>query len=103
VSGLVLSITTYSPVHLALNLPSPSVRWLRKSTMFAALNSRSLTFGFLHALVSSLYFSRFTTALSLSDSSRSFYSASFGHAVVSIVVRRLRCFISSIKTALAPY
>jgi hypothetical protein len=42
-------------------------------------------------------------ALSLSDSSRSFSSASFGHAGVSVAVHKLWCFISSGSTVSAPY
>jgi hypothetical protein len=42
-------------------------------------------------------------ALSLSDLGRSFSSASFGHGGVSIVVLKLRCFISFGNTASAPY
>jgi hypothetical protein len=41
-------------------------------------------------------------ALSVSDSSRSFSSTSFGHTVVSLAVDKLQCFISSGNTALAP-
>jgi hypothetical protein len=41
--------------------------------------------------------------LSLSDSSRPFLSASFGHVGVSVAVRKLQCFISSSSTASAPY
>jgi hypothetical protein len=42
-------------------------------------------------------------ALSLSDLGRSFSSTSFGHGGVSIVVLKLRCFISFGNTASAPY
>jgi hypothetical protein len=48
-------------------------------------------------------FCKFATALSLSDSSRSFSSASFGHTVVSVAVHKLQCFISSGSTGSAPY
>jgi hypothetical protein len=101
--GLIFSFTTYGLVHLASHFLVLLVWGLHNSTKFPASNSRSLTYEFLHALVSSWYFSKFTTALSLSDSSRSFSSISFGHAMVSVVVHRLRCFISSSKTASAPY
>jgi hypothetical protein len=62
-----------------------------------------LTFESLHALVCSWYFSKFTTSLSLSDSSRSFPSISFGHGTVSIAVHRHQCFISSSNIASAPH
>jgi hypothetical protein len=70
---------------------------------FATSNSRNFTFRSLHVLVSSWYFCKFALALSISDLSRSISSASFGHTIVSIVVCKLRCFISSGSTASAPY
>jgi hypothetical protein len=79
------------------------VRGLRKSTKFPTSNSRSFTFRSLHVLASSWYFCKFATALSLSDSSRSFFSASFGNTVVSVAVHKLWYFISSSSTASAPY
>jgi hypothetical protein len=94
---------TYDPIHLALNLLVFSVRGLRKSTKLPTSNSQNSTFGSLHALVSSWYFCKFATVLSLSDSSRSFSLASLGHAGVPIAVRKLRCFTSSGRTASAPY
>jgi hypothetical protein len=90
-------------VHLASNLLVFSVRGLCKSTRFPTSNARSFTFGSLHIHVSSRYFSKFAMALSLSDSSRSFSSTSFGHASVSAVVHKLRYFISSSSTTSAPY
>jgi hypothetical protein len=79
------------------------VRGLRKSIRFPTLNCFGWTFRSLHALVSSLYFSRFVTALSLSDSNKSFSSASLGHAVLSAVAHKLRCFISFGSIASAAY
>jgi hypothetical protein len=101
--GLVFSVTTYGSVHLGSNFPALSVLGLRRSTRFPRSNSHGLTFGSLHALVCSLYFSKFTTTFSLSDSIKSFSSTSFGHGTVSVAVRRLRCFISSGNIASAPY
>jgi hypothetical protein len=98
--GLVFSITMYGPVHLGSNFPVPLVLGLRRSTRFPRLNSRSLTFG---SLVYSWYFSKFTTAFSLSDSSKSFSSASFGHGTISVAIRRIQCFISSENIAYAPH
>jgi hypothetical protein len=97
-SDHVFSVTTYGPTHLASNLLVLSVRGLRKSTKLPTSNSRNLTFGSLHALISSWYFCKFVTALSLSDSSRSFSSASLGHARVVVTVRKLQCFTSSGRT-----
>jgi hypothetical protein len=101
--GLVFPVITYGPVHLASNFLALSVLGLRRSTKFPKSNSRTLTFGSLYALVYSWYFSIFTIAMSLSDSSRSFSSASFGHGTVSVAIRRLRCFISSGNITSAPY
>jgi hypothetical protein len=42
-------------------------------------------------------------AFSLSDSSKSFSFASFGHETVFVAVHRFRCFISSGNIASAPY
>jgi hypothetical protein len=101
--SLVFFVTRYGPIHLGSNFPAFSVLGLRRSTRFLRSNSHNLTFEFLHALVCSWYFSRFTTAFSLSDPSRSFSSASFGHGTVSVAVCRLRCFISNGNIASAPY
>jgi hypothetical protein len=98
-----MSVITYGLVHLALNFPVFSVKGLHKSTKFPTSNSRRLTFRSLHAFVSSWYFCKFVMALSLSDSSRSFSSASLRHTWVSIAVWKLQCFISSGSTASAPY
>jgi hypothetical protein len=62
-----------------------------------------LTFGFLHAFVSSWYFYKFATALSLSGSSRSFSSASLGHTGASVAVCKFQCFTSSGNTASVLY
>jgi hypothetical protein len=91
------------PVHLGSNFPVLSVLGLRRSTKFSRSNSHGLTFGSLHALVYSLYFSKFTTTLSLSDSSRSFSSTSFGHGTIYVAVCRLWCFISFGNIASPPY
>jgi hypothetical protein len=101
--SLVFSVTMYGIVHLASNFPALSVLGLCISTKFPRSNSHGLTFGSLHALVCSWYFYKFTTALSLSDSSWSFSSTSFGHGTVSVAVCRLRCFISSGNIASVPY
>jgi hypothetical protein len=101
--ALVFNITTYGPIHLGSNFSVLSVLELHRSTRFPRSNSRGLTFRSLHALVCSCYFSKFTIALSLSDSSRSFSSASFGHGTVSVAVRKHWCFISSGNTTSAPY
>jgi hypothetical protein len=50
-----------------------------------------------------LIFLQVCNDLSLSNSSRSFSSASFGHMVVSVAFHKLQCFISSSSTASAPY
>jgi hypothetical protein len=76
---------------------------LRKSTRFPTFNCFSLTFGSLHALVSSWYFSRFVTALSLSDSIKFFSSASLGHGVLSAATCKLRCLILSDSIAYVLY
>jgi hypothetical protein len=70
---------------------------------FQTSNSRNLTFGSLHALVSSRYFYRFSTALSLSDSSKSFSLASLGHDGASVAVHKLWCLTSSVSTTSTPY
>jgi hypothetical protein len=101
--GLVFCVTTYGPIHLGSNFSVLSVLGFRRSTIFPRSNYRSLTFGSLHALVCSWYFSKFATTFSLYDSSKSFSSTSFGHGTVSIAVRRLQCFISSGNIASAPY
>jgi hypothetical protein len=80
-----------------------SVWGLRKSTKLPISNSRNLTFGSLHALVSSWYCCKFATALSLSDSNRFFSPALLGHAGASVAVHKLRCFTSSGNTTSAPY
>jgi hypothetical protein len=80
-----------------------SVRGLCKSTRLPTSSSCNLTFGSLHAFVSSCYSCKFVIALSLSNSSRSFSSASLGHAGASVVVRKLQCFTSSGSIASAPY
>jgi hypothetical protein len=103
VLGRVFSITTYDPIHLALNFPVFSVWGLRKSTKLPTSNFRNLTFMSLHALVSSWYFCKFATAFNLSNSSRSFSLASLGHVGALIVVRKLQYFTSSDSTASAPY
>jgi hypothetical protein len=94
---------TYGPIHLPSNLSVLSVRGLRKSSKLPTSKSRNLTFGSLHAHVSSWYFCKFARTLSLFDSNRSFSSALLGHARVAIVVLKLRCFTSSRRTASAPY
>jgi hypothetical protein len=94
---------TYNPIHLASNLSVLSVQGLRKSTKLPMLNSCNLTFESLHALVSSWYFCKFAMTLSLSDSSKSFSSASLGHTGVVVTVHKNRCFTSSGRTASAPY
>jgi hypothetical protein len=69
-------------------------------------NFCNLTFRSLHALVSSCYFCKFSIALSLYDSSRSFSSTSLGHKLwcfTSVAVHKLRCFTSSGSTASALY
>jgi hypothetical protein len=78
------------------------VRGLRKRTKLPMLKSLFLTFGSLHFLASSLYLYRLVIALSLSDSSKSFSSASLGHGGASAVIHRLWCLISfgSIASAL---
>jgi hypothetical protein len=103
VTGLVFSVITYDPIHLALNLPVFSVRGLRKSTRLPTSNSHNLIFGSLHALVSSWYFCKFVMALSRFDSNKSFPSASLGHEGASFVVHKLQCFTSSSSTASASY
>jgi hypothetical protein len=85
----IFSITTYDPIHLASNLPMLSVPGLHKSTKLPTSNSRNLTFGSLHVLVSSWYFCKFATTLSLSDSSRYFSLASVGHAGFAVMVHKL--------------
>jgi hypothetical protein len=99
----VFSITTYGHVHLGSNYPAFSVLGLRRSNRFPRSNSHNLTFGFVHALVCSEYFFQVYIAISLSYSSRSFSSASFGHGIVFVAIHRLRCFISSVNIASAPY
>jgi hypothetical protein len=98
-----LPITTYGSVHLASNLSVFSVQGHHKSTRLPTFNSRNLTFGSLQVLLSSWYCFKFTMALSLSESNKSFSSASLGHAGVSVAVRKLRCFTSSDSTASSPY
>jgi hypothetical protein len=100
--GLVSYVTMYGPVHLGLNFLVLLVMGLRRSTRFPKLKSRGLTFESLHAPVYSWYFSKFVTAFSLSNSSKS-SSTSFGHGTVSLAIRRLQCFISSGNIASAPY
>jgi hypothetical protein len=68
----------------------------------AHAESCNLTFGSLHAPMSSWYFCKFATALSLSDTSRSFSSPLLGHAGATVVVRKLRCFTFSGRTASTP-
>jgi hypothetical protein len=63
------SMTTYGLTHLASNLPKLSVRGLRKITKSPTSSSHNLTFRSLHAIVSSWYFYKLATALSLSGSS----------------------------------
>jgi hypothetical protein len=58
-----------------------------------------LTFGSLQDLVSSWYFYRLVTGLSLSNSNKSFSLASLGHGGASAVVHRLWCLIFSGSTA----
>jgi hypothetical protein len=77
------------------------VRGLRRRTKLPTSKSLFLTFGSLHILVSSWYLYRLVTALSLSDSNKSFSLASLGHGGASAVVRRLWCLISFGSTALA--
>jgi hypothetical protein len=79
------------------------VRGLRKRTKSPTSSSWSLTFRSIYALVSSWYLCKWVTALSLSSSNKSFYSASLGHVGTFVAVRRLRCFTSSGNTASAPY
>jgi hypothetical protein len=79
------------------------VRGLHKCTRLPTSSSHNLTIGSLHAFVSSGYFCKFATALSLSDYSRSFSKASLRHAGASIAVRKLRCFTSSSSTTSVPY
>jgi hypothetical protein len=101
--GLIFSVTTYGPVHLASSMPVLSVWGLLKCTKFPISNSHNLTFGSLQALVSSWYFCKFATALSLSDSSRYLFLASLGHTGASVVVHKLWCFTSSGNTTSVPY
>jgi hypothetical protein len=94
---------TCGPIYLASNLLVFSLRGLHKSTKRPTSKSGNLTFGSLHALVSSWYFCKFATTMSLCNSNRSFSSTSLGQAGASVMARKLRCFISSGSTALAPY
>jgi lantibiotic modifying enzyme len=94
---------TYDPIHLASNLPVLSVQGLCIGTKLPTLKSYNLTFRSFHALVSSWYFCKFATTLSLSNLSKSFSSASHGHAGVAVAVLKLQCFTSSRRTASAPY
>jgi hypothetical protein len=93
----------YGLNHLASNLPVLLVRGRHKNTRLPTSNFRNLTFGSLHALVSSWYFCKFATALSLSDSNRSFSSALLGHTGTSITVHKLQCFTFSGRTTSALY
>jgi hypothetical protein len=77
------------------------VRRLRRRTKLPTLKSLFLTFASLQFLVSSWYFCRLVTAFSLSDSNKTFSSASLGHGGVFAVVRRLLCLISFGSTASA--
>jgi cellulose synthase/poly-beta-1,6-N-acetylglucosamine synthase-like glycosyltransferase len=78
------------------------MRGLHRRTKLPMSKSLFLTFGSLQFLVSSWYFYRLVTALSLFYSNKSFSSASLGHGGASAVVRRLLCLISSGSTASAP-
>jgi hypothetical protein len=78
------------------------VRGLRRRTKLPTSKSLFLTSGSLQFLVSSWYFCRLVTALSLSDSNKSFSSASLEHGGASAVVHRLWCLISCDSTASAP-
>jgi hypothetical protein len=55
-----------------------------------------LTFRSLYAFVSSWYFCRLATALSMSSSSKFFSSASLGHVGTFVDIRKLQCLISSV-------
>jgi hypothetical protein len=101
--GLIFYITTYGPTHLASSLLVLLVRGLRKRTRLPTSSSHNLTFRSLHAFVSSWYFCKLATALSLSSSSMSFSSSSLGHDGASIAVHKLRCFTSSSSTTSASY
>jgi hypothetical protein len=65
------------------------MRGLRWRTSLPTSKSLFLTFGFLQDLVSSCYFCKFATALSLFYSNKSFSSTSLGHGTTSAFVRRL--------------
>jgi hypothetical protein len=101
--SLDFSSTTYGPAHLAFSLLVLSVRGLRRRTGSPTSSSHILTFGSLHAFLSSWYFCKLATTLSLTGTSKSFSSTSLGHAGTSVVVHKVRCFTSSGSTASAPY
>jgi hypothetical protein len=86
---LVFSLMTYGPSHFDSSLSKLSVRGLRKRTRMPTSNSLFLTFGSLQDFISSWYFYKLVTALSMFDSSKSFSSASLGHGDASVVVRKL--------------
>jgi hypothetical protein len=76
---------------------------LHTRTKSPTSSSQRLTFGSLHALVSSWYLCKLATTLSLSSSNKSLSSALLGHAGTSADVCRLRCFTSSGSTASTLY
>jgi hypothetical protein len=103
VSGLDFSITMYGPTHFASSLPVFSVWGLRKRTRLPTSSSHSLTFGSLYVFVSSWYFCKLATTLSMSGFNKSFSSSLLGHTGASIAIRNLRYFTSSDSTSSAPY
>jgi hypothetical protein len=90
------------PIHFNSSLLELSVWGLCKRTELLTLNSLFLTFGSLQDLVSSWYFYKLVTTLSLFDSNKSFSLTSVGHGGASIVVHRLWCLISLGNTACTP-
>jgi hypothetical protein len=89
-------MTMYGMSQEDSSLLELSVRGLHKRTKLPTSNSLFLTFGSLQDLISSWYFCKLVTALSLS-----FSSASLGHRDASVVVCKLWCLISSGNTASA--
>jgi hypothetical protein len=79
------------------------VRGLRRRSRLPTSISLFLTFGSFQFLVSSRYFYRLATTLSLCDSNKSFSSTSLGHGGASAIVHILWCLISSGSTASALY
>jgi hypothetical protein len=75
------------------------VRGLRRRMRLSTSKSFFLTFRSLQDLVSSWYLCRLATALSLSDSNKSFSSDLLGHGGTFVVMRKLWCLISSGSTA----